>query len=114
MNDSRPITHAEIQFFSESGTGKGEHCEQLGSSIEEIFMICILVPVIAVFTKSEALEIKAISMLEKNGFSYNDAILNAPQHARENLQNAHLALLKEKYPPQGHIYVQGQPILWDS
>lgn len=28
MNDSRPITNAEVQFFSRSGTGNGKHKEQ--------------------------------------------------------------------------------------
>lgn len=33
MDDSRPITNAEIQFFSRSGTGKGMNREQDKSGV---------------------------------------------------------------------------------
>ncbi|KAF9462707.1 hypothetical protein BDZ94DRAFT_1165301 [Collybia nuda] len=87
LDDSRPITNAEVQFFSKSGTGK--------------------VPVIVVFTKCEALELQAIEALqEKQKLSYLNAVQEAPKYAMKHLWNAHLELEKCKYPPQSHIYLQ--------
>ncbi|KAF9460947.1 GTP-binding protein [Collybia nuda] len=86
MDDDRPITYAENQFFSESGTGK--------------------VPVIAVFTKCEALELKAIATLEDEGHTFDKAAEMAPGYVEERLKNVHKMLEKMKYPPKGHIYLQ--------
>ncbi|KAF9457306.1 hypothetical protein BDZ94DRAFT_1292467 [Collybia nuda] len=87
MNDSRPITNAEIQFFSKLGTGK--------------------VPVIAVFTKCEILELTAIEILEgEKKLTYHDAVKGASEYAKKNLQTIHLDLAKHRYPPRGHVYLQ--------
>ncbi|KAF9462716.1 hypothetical protein BDZ94DRAFT_704335 [Collybia nuda] len=87
MNDSRPITNAEIQFFSKIRTGK--------------------VPVIAVFTKCEGLELQAIEELQNSQqLSYLDALHGAPEYAKKYLQNTHQVLKQYKYAPQGHVYLQ--------
>ncbi|KAF9463352.1 hypothetical protein BDZ94DRAFT_1164036 [Collybia nuda] len=87
MSDSRPIVHSEEQFFSALGTGK--------------------VPVIAVFTKCEALETKAFIVLqEEHQLSSEDAFNQAPAYVKKHLQNIHLKLEKYKYPPKGHVYIQ--------
>ncbi|KAF9460676.1 hypothetical protein BDZ94DRAFT_1169286 [Collybia nuda] len=87
MNDSRPITNAEVQFFSKMGTGK--------------------VPVVAIFTKCEALELTAIEILQgEENISFRDAAKRAPEYAKKNLWNAHLELEKQKFSPQGHVYLQ--------
>ncbi|KAF9459979.1 hypothetical protein BDZ94DRAFT_1284167 [Collybia nuda] len=87
MDDSRPITNAEGQFFSTVETGK--------------------VPVIAVFTKCEALETIAVDILEnQEELTYHDAVMGAPEYAKNNLQNIHLDLARYKYPPQGYVYLQ--------
>ncbi|KAF9468343.1 hypothetical protein BDZ94DRAFT_1232400 [Collybia nuda] len=76
MSDSRPIVYSEEQFFSALGTGK--------------------VPVIAVFTKCEALETKEVEILqEEHQLSYENAISQAPAYAKKHLQNIHLK--SEKY-----------------
>lgn len=67
------------------------------------------VPVIVVFTKCEALELQAIKILQKEKLSYGDAVEGAPEYAKKHLWNAHLDLEKHKYPPQGHVYLKGQP-----
>ncbi|KAF9457583.1 hypothetical protein BDZ94DRAFT_1175201 [Collybia nuda] len=86
MDDDRPITYAEKQFFSESGTGR--------------------VPVIAVFTKCEALEVKAIIALQDEGYDFDEAIERAPKYVEEKLKNVHKILEAMQYPPRGHVYLQ--------
>lgn len=74
-------------------------------------LIYILVPVVAVFTKCEALELEAIRILEKEQkCSYGEAVRGAPEYAKKNLWNAHQELEKHKYPPHGHVYLQGQQL----
>lgn len=72
-------------------------------------IIFISVPVIVVFTKSEALELVAIEILqEKKQLSFDDAAKGAADYAKEHLQNAHLKLEKYRYHPQGHVYLRGK------
>lgn len=68
----------------------------------------MVVPVLAVFTKSEALEIRALAVLEYEGHDYVTAIKNASKYAEENLRTAHLQLESMPYPPRGHVYLQGK------
>jgi hypothetical protein len=105
MDDARPISNAEIEFFRKSGTGKGKH--NIESHTRKI-LIPITVPVIAVFTKCEALEIKAINDLEEKGFSFDDAMKDAPDVVKKTLKAYFQILEKEKFPPKGHVYFQGE------
>lgn len=105
MDDSRPITHAEIQFFSKSGTGKGEDSMRSMGNV----LMDHLVPVIVVFTKCEVLEVEATRILqETRHLNFGDAARLAPQYARENMWNIHLELEKYKYRPQSYVYLQGK------
>jgi hypothetical protein len=84
----------------------------LGTSVGGILIILVPVPVILVFTKCEAPELSAITTLQKEKkLSYNDAYQQAPEYAQQHLQNAHLDLESEKYLPQGHVYLKGEPML---
>lgn len=60
------------------------------------------------FTKCEALQVKAIEALEDKGYDYDDAVENAEKYANENLRNFHVTLESMAYPPKGHVYLQGQ------
>ncbi|KAF9465740.1 hypothetical protein BDZ94DRAFT_1306800 [Collybia nuda] len=86
MDDDRPVTHAEKHFFSRSGAGK--------------------VPVVAVFTKCEALELKAIAALEDEGFDFDEAVEKVPIYVEEKLKKVHKVLEEMEYPPRGHVYLQ--------
>ncbi|KAF9458945.1 hypothetical protein BDZ94DRAFT_1291825 [Collybia nuda] len=86
MDDDRPITYAEKQFFSVAGTGK--------------------VPVIVVFTKCEALEIKAIGELEDAGQSFEEAEENASKYVEEHLKNIQRMFETMTYPPKGYVFLQ--------
>ncbi|KAF9465741.1 GTP-binding protein [Collybia nuda] len=86
MDDDRPITHAERDFFSKSGTGK--------------------VPVVVIFTKCEALELKAIAVLEDKGYDFDEAVEKAPAYVERELKNVHQTMETMKYCPKGHVYLQ--------
>jgi hypothetical protein len=62
------------------------------------------------FAKCEALEVKAIIALEQKGVSFNDAVAQAPKHAEKMLETVHQKLKEKKFPPNGHVYLQGEQI----
>ncbi|KAF9457587.1 hypothetical protein BDZ94DRAFT_1175227 [Collybia nuda] len=86
MDDMRPISYTEKQFFSVLGTDN--------------------VPVVVVFTKCEALESVAIEALEDAGHTFDEAIEQAPKYVEENFKNTHKEFEAMKYPPRGHVYLQ--------
>lgn len=109
MDDDRPIQYAENKFFSELGTGKGNNIKN------HIYMDLTIwtVPVVVVFTKCEALEVKAVEDLEEKGYDYDWAVENAQKYADENLKTIHMTLKEKQYPPKGHVYLQGKPMVWE-
>jgi len=87
MDDERPFTAAERSFFSECGTGS--------------------VPVVAIFTKFDALEDIAYAELRKEGVSREDAVLQTAARAVSDFESMYLSELYErKYPPKGHVYLR--------
>ncbi|KIM30955.1 hypothetical protein M408DRAFT_65939 [Serendipita vermifera MAFF 305830] len=87
MDDGRPFTAAEVQFFSEIGTG--------------------YVPVIAVFTKFDALDDNAYDTLRDNNLSRSDARKEAPKHAVAEFEQHHLnSFYTKPYPPKAHVYLR--------
>jgi len=87
VDDSRPFTRAEINFFSECGTGH--------------------VPVIAIFTKCDALDDEAYRELEDEGIPWEDAQIQVPTRSLENFGKLHLdSLYKRRYPPKDHVYLR--------
>ncbi|KAG8827364.1 hypothetical protein FRC18_009906 [Serendipita sp. 400] len=87
VDDSRPFTTAENWFFSECGTGE--------------------VPVIVIFTKFDALDIKAFVALRKEGRSRIEARELASQRAASSFEEVHLETLAAfPYSPKGHVYLR--------
>ncbi|KAF7973843.1 hypothetical protein HWV62_14132 [Athelia sp. TMB] len=87
MGDDRPFTRAEISFFSECGVGS--------------------VPVIAIFTKFDAMDDKAFAELLKQGASDDEARVRAPNHAVAMFdQDIKHFLYETKYPPKGHVLLR--------
>jgi len=87
MDDSRPITSAENSFFSECGTGK--------------------VPVIAVFTKMDALDSKAWNELVGQNMSRELARQRAPEHSLSTAKSLYCEeLVPKRYPPKGSVYIR--------
>ncbi|KDQ11763.1 hypothetical protein BOTBODRAFT_35019 [Botryobasidium botryosum FD-172 SS1] len=81
---NRLITAAEQEFFGKIDTGK--------------------VPVIAVFTKFDALDSAAFKILEAGGLSFDEAKQGAPAHAEELFKTTHLPLIQNQpHPPKGVV-----------
>ncbi|KZP07191.1 GTP-binding protein [Athelia psychrophila] len=87
LDDDRPFTRAEINFFSECGTGS--------------------VPVIAIFTKFDAVDDKAFGELIEQGLTTDKARARAPDHAalifERDLKHV---LYGMKYPPKSHVLLR--------
>ena len=110
MDDERPFTAAERSFFSECGTGSGQHNFYGSKILSEI--VFFVVPVVAIFTKFDALEVKAYSELkdELEGepeTTRKGAIARAPARAVADFQKNYLPdLYERKYPPRRHVYLR--------
>jgi hypothetical protein len=46
--------------------------------------------------------------LEEKGFSFDDAMKEAPEVVKKTLKTYFQILEKEKFPPKGHVYFQGE------
>ncbi|KIM26308.1 hypothetical protein M408DRAFT_313686 [Serendipita vermifera MAFF 305830] len=87
VDDSRPFTTAEEQFFSAFGTGHA--------------------PVIALFTKFDALDNKAFAALREERLSRADARSVAPNRATMDFERQHLNSFYDRpYPPKRHVYLR--------
>ena len=101
----RPITVAEEAFFSKCGTGKGKEECDCGVCTK-----LVSVPVIAVFTKCDALHGVAFQMLKEQGKGTVEAVTLAPKHAevifKEN--DYHGMLQRQRFPPRHFVQLQGE------
>jgi hypothetical protein len=71
-----------------------------------------IVPVVAIFTKFDALEDKAYGELDEQGVSHEDAVTQAPARAVADFETNHLPYLyKQKFPPKGHAYLRGDSFI---
>ncbi|KZP15907.1 hypothetical protein FIBSPDRAFT_958425 [Athelia psychrophila] len=91
LDDDRPFTRAEINFFSECGTGS--------------------VPVIVIFTKFDAMDDKAFGELIEQGLSADEARARAPDHAAVMFErDLKDVLYGMKYPPKSHVLLRGEAL----
>ncbi|KZP30056.1 hypothetical protein FIBSPDRAFT_815256 [Athelia psychrophila] len=87
LDEPRPILTAEKNFFSECGTGS--------------------VPVIVIFTKFDAMDIKAFGELKRSGVLEDDARVQAPDHAKVMFdRDLKDVLYGMKYPPKSHVLLR--------
>ncbi|KAF8801440.1 hypothetical protein BYT27DRAFT_7198228 [Phlegmacium glaucopus] len=87
MDDERPFTAAERSFFGECGTGS--------------------VPVVAIFTKFDALEDVAYSKLIREGIPPSDAVNQTADRAVADFEKEYLPIFHElDFPPKGHVYLR--------
>jgi hypothetical protein len=87
VDNPRPVTAAENSFFSECGTGK--------------------VPVVAVFTKMDALDSKAWNELIGRNMSREEAKQRAPEQSLSIVKSQYMnELLDMRYPPKGGVYMR--------
>ena len=71
-------------------------------------MFTCVVPVIAVFTKFDALEKKAYQALRDNNCSWEEAKAQALDHAVAGFKPHLEGLYKRPYPPKSHAYLRGK------
>lgn len=107
-DSARPLSAADEEFFKQYGTGKGER-KKTRFKWHVICAHLVAVPVIAIFTKFDALVLDAFSTLRKiKGTSIKEAKENALKAAKSNLTANYVdPLLATKYGPKGHLHLQG-------
>ena len=104
----RAITKAEERFFSECDTSSGTMITNILDRVAD--NVFVPVPVIAVFTKFDALWDDAYEQLKGSGLSRKESSTKAPEHAKAMFAKAKIwdRLLKNRYPPKGHVYLAGE------
>jgi hypothetical protein len=108
VDNSRPITAAENSFFSECGTGKGKQNYKVDDNRLPNRSIRDAVPVVALFTKMDALDSKAWNELVGQNMSREQAKQLAPEHALSMVKSRYLIELDAmRYPPKGKVYMRG-------
>ena len=66
------------------------------------------VPVIVLFTKADMLDAQTMEHLVNAGMNIEDAAIKAREESVARFQKSFgQQLYKKKYPPKGHVYVQG-------
>jgi hypothetical protein len=66
------------------------------------------VPVVAIFTKFDALEDVAYGKLIKEGYPAQDAVGQTADRAVADFEREYLPLFRElEFPPKGHVYLRG-------
>ena len=72
------------------------------------------VPVVAIFTKFDALEDVAYGKLTKEGVSQDDAVKQTADRAVADFERQYLPLFENlKFPPKGRVYLRGNASLLD-
>ena len=98
------MTAAEMSLF-ENGTGNGQRTP---ASLIAFLMIFIQVPVIAIFTKMDALDERAFNQLLNEGASFEDADSKAPSLAEHIFEQSYLQPLEEvKHKPADIVQLRG-------
>lgn len=104
LDDDRPFLTPEINFFSKSGTGSGTQVSPVSLSSDSL-----TVPVIAIFTKFDAMDDKAFTELIESGKSVDDARVQAADHAVVMFERDLRDVLDGmKYPPKAHLFLRGK------
>ena len=98
------MTAAEMSLF-ESGTGNGQRTP---ASLIDSLLIFIQVPVIAIFTKMDALDDRAYNQLLDEGASFEDADSKAPSLAKDKFERSYLRPVKDaKNKPAYIVQLRG-------
>ena len=80
------------------------------TSLTSLLFSYLVVPVIVIITKFDAMDDKAFMKLRKEGLTRDEARDKAPRHAVTIFgQEIKDILYKYKYPPKGHVLLRGKP-----
>jgi hypothetical protein len=102
------MTAAEMSLF-ESGTGNGQRAP---ASLIDSLLIFIQVPVIAIFTKMDALDKRAFNQLLTEGVPVKEARSKAPSLAKDKFERSYLRPLKDEVKNKPAYVVQLRGILF--
>ena len=108
-DNARPLLAADEVFFKECGTGQGRSIHFLSCTL--VFPpTYIKVPVIAIFTKFDALVTVAFNTLcEDDNKSMKEVRQEAPEVVIGNLKANYVnPLLETKYKPKRHLHLKGR------
>jgi hypothetical protein len=98
------MTAAEMSLF-ESGTGNGQ---RKPASLNHPILIFIQVPVIAIFTKMDALDERAFNQLLNEGASFEEADSKAPSLAKDKFERSYLRPVQDvKNKPAYIVQLRG-------
>jgi hypothetical protein len=98
------MTAAEMSLF-ESGTGNGQRTP---ASLIDSLLIFIQVPVIAIFTKMDALDDRAYNQLLLEGASFEEADSKAPSLAKDKFERSYLRPVEDaKNKPAYIVQLRG-------
>jgi hypothetical protein len=112
MDDQRPISGAEHTFFS-LGTGRGIFGFSFCTTADNINISFFQVPVVLIFTKFDALEIKCYSKLREEGKSHEEASIQVPELAHKTFQDEYLSrVLGAKFPPKTYVCLSGKNLIF--
>jgi hypothetical protein len=108
VDDARPFTAAELNFFSDSNAWNGEPTVSM-CYYSLTTLLVLAVPMMVIFTKFDALEDKVFSDLLYEGLPFKDAVNAAPARAIAYFKTMHLGgLYQTRYPPKGHVCLRGK------
>ena len=93
------MTAAEMSLF-ESGTGNGQ---QMLASLIGFLLILSKVPVIAIFTKMDALDRRAFNQLFNEGLPVKVARSEAPSRAKDKFERSYLRPLEDVKNKPAHV-----------
>ena len=78
-------------------------------SVQPLIMSFFQVPVVLIFTKFDALELKCYSKLREEGESHEEASIQVSELANETFQNEYLSrVLGAKFPPKTYVCLSGK------
>jgi hypothetical protein len=67
------------------------------------------VPIVLIFTKFDAFELKCYSKLREQGKSYEEASIQVPELAHKTFQDEYLPrILSAKFPPKTYVCLSGK------
>ena len=106
----RPVVAVEEQFFNECNT---EHGENFHHNLQWlVWNNCLVVPVIVLLTKADAMRGVAIGHLRDEGMTMKEAMVGAASLAEQILREVSTKIRNQsdwcKYPPKDYVPLSGE------
>jgi hypothetical protein len=77
--------------------------------VQPLMILFFQVPVVLIFTKFDALELKCYSKLREEGKSHEEASIQVPELALKTFQDEYISrVLGAKFPPKTYVCLSGK------